>query len=406
MNMSFQLPVLKQGRLSHHLVALILAFATLGLAQLPTTRLTHPIYPQSTGIPGNPTDKVTLIANAGYNGIMWEGGSSDFTTLLPALQQRNQKLLGIWRNPGDNISGDLTALKTAGELVFLYIPAGSVSTEAQAALNVARVADLLAPSGRKVAIYPHYGDFVSNAVQALRVAKLANRPNVGICFNQCHEQRYCSVMKLNFTQRADSLLKTSMAYVFAASINGTDSVGSDWTTLIRPLGEGNFDTFVLVKMLVENGFHGSFALQCYGLPQNPITHLANSMTVWKAYQKNLPAIYGCADSRYLEFNSAVNMPDPAACKTLKGTGLQQHEIALIRVFSQNKVLSVLFPGPYRLTILDIGGRVRESMSGFGPSEYPLADFKKAGIGFIKVDAGSGAQPAESHFLTLPLFPQE
>ena len=98
------------------------------------------------------------------------------------------------------------------------------------------------------------------------------------------------------------------------------------------------------------------------------------------------------------------MPDPAACKTLKGTGLLQHEIARIGVFSQNKVLSVLFPGPYRLTFLDVGGRVRESLSGFGPSEYPLADFKRAGIGFIKVDAGSSAGLANSHFMTIPLLP--
>jgi hypothetical protein len=347
---------------------------------------------------------VNLIANAGYNGIMWEGGTGEFTALLAALQQRNQKLLGIWRNPGDNISGDLAALKTAGELVFLYIPAGSVTTEAQAALNVARVADLLAPSGRKVAIYPHYGDFVANAVQALRVAKLANRPNVGICFNQCHEMRYCSEKKLNFTSRADSLFKTSMSSVFALSINGTDSVGSSWTTLIRPLGQGNFDTFVLVKMAVEQGFKGSVALQVYGLPQNPATHLASSMTVWKEFQKKMPAVYGCANKLYVEYDSTVNAPDSTACKTLKGTGLGQLESYRFQALLHHRVISIFSPGPHRLTLIDAGGRIIESRAGFGPCEYPITGFQRQGIAVLKVEAVRGIGPSEAQFLTIPSFP--
>lgn len=275
---------------SGRLAGVVLASAALGSAQLPTTRLTHPFYVQSAGIPGTPAEKVNLIADAGYAGIMWEDASSGFSALLTRLQQRNQKLLGIWRNPKEDIGADLAALQSAGEFVFLYIPNGSVTSEADAVANVARVADLLAPSGRKVAIYPHDGLFVYHAAQAVRIAKLSNRPNVGISFNQYHELRYCLGNKLDFTVRADSLLRSSLPHILVASISGSDSVGSGVASLIRPLGEGNFDTFALVKMFVERGFRGSFMLQAYGLPQNPATHLAKSMSVWKDFQKRLPAV--------------------------------------------------------------------------------------------------------------------
>ena len=157
MKISLRIPNLK------HFSCLIFALSALCSAQLPTTRLTNPFYVQSYGIPGSPAEQVNLISTAGYNGIMWEGGSGSFPALLTALQQRNQKLIGIWRNPGEDISGDLTVLKSAGDFVFLNIPSGTLTTEAQAVVNIARVADLLAPTGRKVAIYPHDGFLVNNA---------------------------------------------------------------------------------------------------------------------------------------------------------------------------------------------------------------------------------------------------
>ena len=365
--------------------SLVLVVADMNSAQLPTTRLTHPIYVQSTGIPGTTVERVNLIANAGYNGVMWEGSSPELSNLLTALDQRNQKLLGIWRNAGENISADLTVLKDAGDLVFLYMPAGTVTTEAEAAVVVAKIADLLAPSGRKVAIYPHNGDFVSNSAQAVRIAKLANRANAGASFNQCHDLMYCSKNKLNFLQRADSLLKTSMPYIFAASVSGADSVGTGWETLIRPLGEGNFDTFVLVKMLVEYGYHGPFALQAYGLTQNPSTHLANSMQVWKEFQKKLPAIYGCKDPLYVEYNPTVNMPDAGACKTLKTTGLRRENSVRFGALFKNQTISIPASGPYRLTLTDVEGRLRTTQSGFGPKEYLLHGFSNQGVAIIKVE---------------------
>ena len=258
-------------------------------AQLLPTRLTNPIYVQSTGIPGTPAAKATLIADAGFNGMAWEEATSGLPEVLKTLHQRGKGLVGLWRNPQFDLAGDIAALDTAGPYVFMYVPLKMYGTDAQVAAAVAAAADRLAPSGRKIAIYPHAPDYVSNSLDAVRIAKLANRANVGISFNLCHELMYCSVHHLSFQPRFDSLTRNFMPYVFTASISGGDSVGDNWGVLIRPLGEGTFDTFGVVKTLMDKNFKGPFLLQAYGLTQDAKTHLAKSMTVWKDYQKKLPA---------------------------------------------------------------------------------------------------------------------
>ncbi len=278
-------------------------------AQSPTTLLTNPIYVQSTGLPGGPTDKVNLVSDAGYQGLMWENQSSDFPELLSALKSKKSGLIGIWRNAGENLSDDFMKLDTIGRFIFLYFPGNGYSNDSEAIASVIKVADLASLSGRKVAIYTHAPDYISNSVDAVKIAKLANRPNVGISFNLCHELMYCNNNHKNFSERFDSLTRYSMPYIFTVSISGADSVGNSWDVLIRPLGEGNFNTFPIVKTLIDKNFKGPFLLQAFGLKQDPKTHLDKSMSVWKSYQNKLNATTITKNMDYSEFESKDQSKD-------------------------------------------------------------------------------------------------
>ena len=257
-------------------------------AQVPATKLVNPIYVQTAGLPGTPTAKATLASDAGFNGLMCEDASGSLKEMAAALHQRKNGLIGIWRNPNSDIAGDLALIDTSGPYIFMYVPQGLYKTDAEAAAAIAAAADRVAASGRKIAIYPHAPDYVSNSLDAARIAKLANRANVGISFNLCHELMYCNVNHKNFAARFDSLTRNSMQYIFTASISGGDSVGDNWGVLIRPLGEGTFDPFPVVKILADKNFKGPFLLQAFGITQDAKTHLAKSMSVWKDYQKRLP----------------------------------------------------------------------------------------------------------------------
>lgn len=307
------------------ILILALACALPVSSQLPPSRFSNPVYVQSAGLPGTPAAKVALAADAGFQGLMWEEASDGLPELLGALRQRKAGLGGLWRNPQSDIAGDLAILDTAGPFFFIYVPNGPYKNDAEAAAAIAAIADRLAPSGRKVAIYPHAPDYVSNTLDAVKIAKLANRANVGVSFNLCHELMYCNVNGKNFAARFDSLTRYSMPWIFTVSISGGDSVGKDWGVLIRPLGEGTFDTWPVVKTLVEKNFKGPFLLQAFGITQDAKTHLAKSKAVLEDYRKRLPAVYGCMDSAYVEYDAKANTALTGACKTRRTTSVRQRQ---------------------------------------------------------------------------------
>jgi dUTPase len=50
------------------------------------------------------------------------------------------------------------------------------------------------------------------------------------------------------------------------------------------LGQGSFDTYVFVKMLIDNGYRGPIGLQCYNLKGDATETLTQSMQIWKEYK--------------------------------------------------------------------------------------------------------------------------
>jgi len=147
---------------------------------------------------------------------------------------------------------------------------------------IGELADFAAPYGVKIAIYPHVGNYCETSEHSVRLAKMANRPNVGAIFNTCH------LLKVEGEAGWEQKLLNALPWLYMISISGADSGNTkemNWDKLIQPLGEGTFDTWKLVKLAKDNGYKGLFGLQCYNIKQDCLIALTKSMNTWNAYKK-------------------------------------------------------------------------------------------------------------------------
>ena len=148
--------------------------------------------------------------------------------------------------------------------------------------HIQELADYAAPYGVKVAIYPHLNNYCETLEHSVRLAKMADRPNVGAIFNTCH------LLKVEGEEGWEQKLLNALPYLYMISINGADSgntKGMGWDQLIQPLGEGTFDTYKLVKLAKDNGYTGPFGLQCYNIKKDCEVALTTSMNTWRRYQE-------------------------------------------------------------------------------------------------------------------------
>ncbi|MEM7380047.1 MAG: sugar phosphate isomerase/epimerase family protein [Bacteroidota bacterium] len=134
----------------------------------------------------------------------------------------------------------------------------------------------------KIAVYPHANFYCERLDHSIKIAKMVDRPNVGAIFNTCH------LFKVEGTDNWEKKLKEAIPFLYMISINGLDdgdTQSMDWDRLIKPLGEGSFDTYKIVKVAKDHGYEGPFGLQCYNIKQDCKKALTTSMNTWKTYQR-------------------------------------------------------------------------------------------------------------------------
>lgn len=148
--------------------------------------------------------------------------------------------------------------------------------------GIKELADYASDYQVKIAIYPHVNNYCEWLDHAVSISRKVNRENVGVIFNLCH------LFKVEGDEGWESKILKALPDLFMVSINGTDSGDTqnmDWDQLIQPLGEGEFDTYNVVKLLKDNGYTELFGLQCYNINQDCEAALTKSMKTWKIYQE-------------------------------------------------------------------------------------------------------------------------
>ncbi|MCL4200936.1 MAG: sugar phosphate isomerase/epimerase [Pirellulaceae bacterium] len=251
--------------------------------------LPNPFFAFDNGLRGI-ADPPALLKELGYDGM----GASGLNVggLLKQYQDAGLKMYSTYVGcnfsetpPYDpQFAKTVEILEGTGVILWLTVRGGKYGQDDERAVAVIReIADLAAARGVQVALYPHTGFYVATTADALRLAKQANRPNLGVSINLCHE------LMTDQGTTLDATIREAAPHLMMVSINGADAKqpGFGWDRLIQPLGRGDYDVAGFLRKLREAGYEGPIGLQCYAVPGDAADNLRESINAWKKYQAQL-----------------------------------------------------------------------------------------------------------------------
>lgn len=245
----------------------------------------------------NLAQQADMVREIGFDGL-GHLRLEDLSERLATLDEKELKLFWVHvvvnleseRAPYDPRLSDAVELLRGRDVVLsLTIRGGKPSDAAgdERAVPVVRaIADLTARAGLRVVLYPHTGDWLEKTSDAVRLARKADRKNVGVMFNLCHW------LRVDDTSRLEQTLAEALPHLFVVAIHGADPPPGGWDKLIQPLGSGAFDVAGLLRTLRRLGYDGPIGLMCYGIGGDAETHLRQSMAAWKRL-----AVEAAADQR-------------------------------------------------------------------------------------------------------------
>ncbi len=232
----------------------------------------------------SPQQQAAFAREFGFAGTVFDH-AQQIPERLRALDEAHLQLFFLWLTvdishgqtkyePG--MEAAIEALQGRGTVVWVAIQGDDAGgAEDRAIQAVDRISDLAARSNLRVALYPHYGFYLARFRDVVRVAERVRRSNVGVTFNLCHE------LRSGFDPEFPQLLDKAIPRLYGVTINGADRQGRDWSTLIQPLGRGDYDVTGLVRTITKAGYRGPFGIQCYGLKGDPGVYLKQSMAAWR-----------------------------------------------------------------------------------------------------------------------------
>lgn len=168
-------------------------------------------------------------------------------------------------------------------LLMEGVPPSDRQSDAVGVKIIRELSDLAKDSGTEIILYPHVNNWLERVEDAVHVARLVDRPNVGVMFNLCHW------LKEDNEEGLKDLLKSALPWLRAVSINGADRAeeikngAGNW---LQPLDSGSFDVAGLLDVLKELGYTGPVGLQCWGIEGDARDHLTRSMGAWKGFQND------------------------------------------------------------------------------------------------------------------------
>jgi sugar phosphate isomerase/epimerase len=233
----------------------------------------------------SPEQQAGFAREYGFAGTVFDH-ARQIPERLRALDEAHLQLFFLWLTvdishgqikyePG--MEATIEALQGRGTVIWVAIQGDDTGggAEERTIQAVDRISDLAARSNLRVALYPHYGFYLARFGDVVRAAERVGRSNVGVTFNLCHE------LRSGFDPKFPQLLDRAIPRLYGVTVNGADRHGQDWSTLIQPLGRGDYDVTDLVRTITKAGYRGSFGIQCYGLKGDPGVYLKQSMATWR-----------------------------------------------------------------------------------------------------------------------------
>jgi sugar phosphate isomerase/epimerase len=240
---------------------------------------------------GSPRAQADLLKASGYDGVE-HMGCDNLPPMLAELDKQNLRLFTIYtpiqvdpaQPPYDLRLKDVLPLLGGRQVIlWMHTPRaqGTSMAQDQADRRIVEIcrelSDLVRPYGVRIALYPHTWFWVDKVGHAVDLVRQVDRNNVGVVFNLCHR------LKVEGEGDLKASLTRALPHLFAVSLNGADqgdTQAMDWARLIQPLNQGTYDTYRMVKTLMDLGYSGPVGLQCYNIKARPEDHLPASTRAW------------------------------------------------------------------------------------------------------------------------------
>lgn len=252
----------------------------------------NPFFAMDTGLRDDPSrtpaQQARLLKELGYAGVGWS--PAQVPEMLAACDAEGLKMFNVYvgveigptnRAAPDSLVRLIDQLKGRDTALWLFMRSKAYARpsdeagDGDAVALLRDIAERAQRAGLKVSLYPHTGFWLERVQDAVRLAKKANRPNVGVTFNLCH------CLKVGDAARVGELLDLARPYLTFVTLNGAEREG-DWSRLIQPLGQGSFDVGAVLQKLDALGYAGPVGLQHYGVKGDARARLGQSMEAWRA----------------------------------------------------------------------------------------------------------------------------
>ncbi len=230
-----------------------------------------------------PAEQVELLKRLGYAGMALSWGMQH-RERLEALRAAGLAMPGIYTPVSiDDPAGpawlkDVADLaKTVDGRVWLALTSKTFKRSDPAGDEAAAaVTGKLAGFGARIAFYPHIGFWLERVGDGLRLAKRIGHAEVGLQFNQYHW------MAVEGGKGLKTTLEAAAPHLQGLSINGSGLKPS-----ILPLGEGEYDTYAVLKAAAAVGYAGPVASQGYSIKGEVPARLEASKKTWDGWMKRL-----------------------------------------------------------------------------------------------------------------------
>lgn len=235
-----------------------------------------------------PEQQVALVKEIGFHGFApIYRGPENLRATLAALDHEKLVMSAVYvpldlDSPAPvspAIRDTITQLRGRDSVVWLHVkhsahPPSDPAGDAEAVPVMREIADLAKQNGVRVSLYPHYKNWVERVEDGSRLARQVDRPNFGVTFNLCH-------WLMVDGRDLEASLRAALPHLTMVTINGADTGGKDWKSLIQPLERGSYDVGQVLEKLAALGWRGPYGLQHFGIPGDAKANLRSSMNAWR-----------------------------------------------------------------------------------------------------------------------------
>ena len=176
----------------------------------------------------------------------------------------------------------LPKLRQAGAKLWVIVQGDKDLDPKHVARLLAKAAEQAKREKVELVIYPHDNTFIESAEEALQYVKHIRHGNLFITLHLCHE------IRAGNGDRLEEVAKKVQPYLRLATINGANTKyidnNKDWSKTIQPLGEGDYDSVKLLRVLKAIKYDGPVILHTFGLNKARADHHKTSA---QAYQRML-----------------------------------------------------------------------------------------------------------------------